>query len=106
MKAILIAAATLMTGASVYGIVDYNKRSGTKEFENLYRAKHPAAEKTVIVEEAKAVKEEKPVATTLQPVKEEWKTKKPVKKLKKKRTVSYKTFSRAEPVEVIVEKER
>ena len=97
MKAILIAAATLMTGAGAYGIIDYNKKTGTREFENLYREKHPADEKAISVEEAKTVKEEKAVVATLQPVKEESKPKKIVKKSKKKKTVSYKSFSRSEP---------
>ena len=103
---ILIAAATLMTGASVYGLIDYNKRSGSKDFENLYRkdkATGPReAEKvnTPVVRESdsKTIGDKKVEMTT--------KAQEPVKKTpKKKRNVSYKEFSRAEPTEVIEEKD-
>jgi hypothetical protein len=103
MKMILIAAATLMTGASVYGVIDYKKRSGTKEFENLYREEKttnvvPAALPVVKNNDVKAESSELTV-------KEEVKKKPAVKKShSKKRKISYKTFSRAEPV--VVEEEK
>jgi len=55
MKAILITAAVLMTGASVYGIVDYNKKSTTREFKNLYREEHPVVKTEAPVEAARLV---------------------------------------------------
>jgi hypothetical protein len=36
MKTFLVVAGLLMTGASVYGIVDYNKKADTKAFKELY----------------------------------------------------------------------
>jgi hypothetical protein len=49
MKAILILAAALMTAATVYGIMDYNRKSGSKAFKQLYttqKSKPVAKEKT------------------------------------------------------------
>src|SRR5258707_14700729 len=37
MKAILYAGAVLMTGASIYGFIDYKKTSRDKEFTNMYK---------------------------------------------------------------------
>lgn len=41
MKPLLLLGAVLMTGASVYGIVDYRQRSSQKEFNQLYQAPAP-----------------------------------------------------------------
>ncbi len=39
MKTIWLAGATLMIGASVYGIINYEKTSNKKEFKNMYTDK-------------------------------------------------------------------
>ena len=105
MKMIFIAAATLMTGASVYGLYDYNKRSGTREFENLYRDDKTTLAKEPPSSVAPVVKE-----TDLQPVSAEGNGKPVVKEVravkktaKKKRKAFYKNFSRAEPVPIDAE---
>jgi hypothetical protein len=46
MKTIWLAGAALMIGASVYGIINYQKTSNKKEFKNLYTDK-PAVDPTV-----------------------------------------------------------
>ncbi len=46
MKTIWLAGATLMIGASVYGIINYQKTSSKKEFKNLYTDK-PAVDPSV-----------------------------------------------------------
>jgi hypothetical protein len=38
MKSILYVGAVLMTGASIYGFVDYRKANNNKEFKSLYRS--------------------------------------------------------------------
>jgi len=105
MKSVLYVAAILMIGASIYGFVDYNKTKGSKEFATMYDEK----ERTdlVIAEEPKPASDVVPVSKKEQPetVKEEnLKTskenekstvKKPIAKLKKKRKINYKSFSRA-----------
>jgi hypothetical protein len=37
MKAFLLAGAVLMTGASIYGFIDYKRTSRSKEFRDLYK---------------------------------------------------------------------
>ena len=105
MKSVLYVAAILMIGASIYGFVDYSKAKGSKEFATMYDEK----ERTdlVIAEEPKPASDVVPVSKKEQPetVKEEnLKTskenekstvKKPIAKLKKKRKINYKSFSRA-----------
>lgn len=97
MKAILFAGATLMIGASIYGLVDYNQTSGKKEFKKMY------TEETTVVPVANTAapdpvnttvaKEEK---NTVTPNKEVKKSTVAVKKKtnKKKRTFSTRLFSR------------
>jgi hypothetical protein len=93
MKSILITAAVLMTGASVYGIVDYNKKAHTREFKNLYREEQPVAKKeiqTKTKEVAPAKMESLPEKTTVV-------ASKPVTRTpaKKRNRLSLKAFSRA-----------
>lgn len=47
MKSILYLGAVLMTGACIYGFVDYRKTSNRKEFKTLYRAE-PANTKSAL----------------------------------------------------------
>src|SRR5215203_4314392 len=108
MKAILIATAALMTGAGVYGLVDYNKTSGTTDFERLYKEEKsvaPAAVTEGKTDPGVKAKETKAALKTTVPEKKEVKGKtNAVKSVKKKKKLSYKLFSRSEPREVIVEK--
>ena len=55
MKTFLVVAGLLMTGASVYGIVDYNKKAESKEFFELYK-------ENPVPDETNVTKEESPVA--------------------------------------------
>lgn len=49
MKTFLLAAGLLMTGASVYGIVDYNQKQASNELKELYKEKPaPVSTKTVV----------------------------------------------------------
>src|SRR5580765_5926717 len=53
MKAILYAGAVLMTGASIYGFIDYKKTSRNKEFTNMYKTEENSTkikESTPVVE--------------------------------------------------------
>jgi hypothetical protein len=45
MKSILYVGATLMIGASIYGFVDYNKTSRSKEFRDMYKPDNPVSVK-------------------------------------------------------------
>ena len=106
MKSILYVAATLMIGASIYGFVDYSKTSRHKEFKTMYN--QPEIQQPVVPVEKKVTevttpetesKKEQAEITTEQPVPQ------PVKKIKKERTINYKSFSRAplrEKTEMIV----
>ena len=96
MKSVLYVAATLMIGASIYGFVDYSKTSKHKEFKRMYDENDvktpPAAEEKkqthIITSETISKKE-------VTEVKTEEPSKKPAKKIKKKRTIDFKNFSRA-----------
>ena len=106
MKSVLYVAATLMIGAGIYGFVDYSKTSRQKEFKTMYDEND--LKKTVVREEKKedkvilsetAGKKEQPVKAT------EEQEKKPVRKIRKKRSVDLESFSRAplrEKMEVII----
>jgi hypothetical protein len=106
MKSILYVAATLMIGASIYGFVDYKKTNQHKEFKAMYD--EPEVKEAVASEEKKTAevaapktvsKKEQGVIAKNEPSKE------PAKKIKKKRTINYESFSRAplrEKVEVVV----
>lgn len=105
MKSVLYVAAALMIGASIYGFVDYSKTSRHKEFKTMYdepQVKEPVAaeEKTLVNIAPETIsKKEQPEVITEKPVK------KPVKKIKKKRTIDLESFSRAplkEKREVII----
>ena len=93
MKTILILAAVLMGGASIYGIVDYRKRSATKEFRQLYTKENPATQpdmKTVATEADGSTLQNNAdkMATTKNEVK-------PVIRKKKIRKFRFSEFSRA-----------
>jgi hypothetical protein len=45
MKAFFYAGAVLMTGAIIYGFVDYNKSRHSQGFTNLYKTETRATEK-------------------------------------------------------------
>ena len=99
MKTFLVVAGLLMTGASVYGVVDYNKKAESKEFKELYK-EAPMPDETIITKEESPVPfaEKKELAKneaalkTERPLKKSAKTK-TVKK-KKERALRLKEFSR------------
>ena len=104
MKSVLYVAAALMIGASIYGFVDYSKTKKTKEFDTMYAEKRKAD--MVVVEEKKPVSDIVAAGTKEEAVvakKEEAKTekvnesgvKKTNPKVKKKKKLNYKSFSRA-----------
>ena len=99
MKTFLIVAGLLMTGASVYGVVDYNKKADNKEFKELYKEKPAPVETELVKEEApvpvetKAIKSEEVKKTDNVPVKKVSKKKK-AKKEKEERKFRMKEFSR------------
>ena len=80
MKAFLYAGAVLMTGASIYGFIDYKKSTHNKDFTNLYKSddqavvtetKQPVADsKTSLVgnEKIAEVKKNSEVVKTVYPV--------------------------------------
>lgn len=97
MKTFLVVAGLLMTGASVYGIVDYNKKAESKEFKELY--KETPEETEVVKAEAvlpvagkKEVAKIETAAATEKPVAKKTVKKKVAKK--KKRSFELKEFSR------------
>ena len=55
MKSILYAGAVLMTGACIYGFVDYRKTSNKKEFKSLYRAEAVSAKSTLSPDQVRDV---------------------------------------------------
>ena len=89
MKTVLIVAGLLMTGASVYGIVDYNKKAESKEFADLYK-EDPAPVETVVTNEVVAV----PVAQEKEILKTESLTKMEKVKPAVKKTTSKKKAER------------
>jgi hypothetical protein len=113
MKSVLYVGAALMIGASIYGFVDYKHTRNKKEFKEMYSvAKTPAQEPDS--ENLQEEKEIKPVADTKVAANEAVKksapvtTKKAKKKIKKKRVLETRFFSRGglddEYVEPIKEK--
>lgn len=110
MKSILIVGAFLMSGAAVYGFVDYSKVKNDKKFRSLYS---DGGEETKpdfniasvgILQLVKGTQEKKAVVKEMKEELPPVKTKAQVKK--KKRAVKFKGFSRAElndqfvPVEI------
>src|SRR5258705_3365996 len=65
MKAILYAGAVLMTGASIYGFIDYKKTSRDKAFTTMYKTEEggTAVEKTSPVIETKSKEEKKEIVS-------------------------------------------
>ena len=99
MKTFLVVAGLLMTGASVYGVVDYNKKAESKEFKELYKEAPVSDEIEVAKEESPVPMEEKReiskkevVVRTEIPVKKSAKAK--MAKKKKERVLRLKEFSR------------
>jgi|GEM_PF-3431829 len=97
MKAIVITAAALMTGAGIYGVVDYTRQSDSPKFKQLYQEEQvvpdpppppPAPPKPVAAVVATPAKPE----GAPPPPKAPAKPKKPAKKKKKK--VNMEMFSR------------
>jgi hypothetical protein len=102
MKLFLMAAGLLMTGASVYGIVDYHKKAENKAFKELYKENPGQVEtestKDVLPVPVTANKEVSaggtgPKNTENSPVKKSIK-KKTVRQKKETRTFRLKEFSR------------
>ena len=99
MKTFLIVAGLLMTGASVYGIVDYNQKAGKKEFKELYKdhsgtakpVKVPANATVMEVKKIEVPQPETPAITKKEAAK---KTAKKKTLNKEKRTFQLKEFSR------------
>jgi DNA repair exonuclease SbcCD nuclease subunit len=88
MKTFLVVAGLLMAGASVYGVVDYSKKSSTKEFKELYKEAPAPVEDEVVKEEMPVpIIEKKEISKTNVVAKTE---KPPVKKIIKKKTVKKK----------------
>ena len=56
MKSILYLGAVLMTGACIYGFVDYRKTSNRKEFKSLYRTEAASNKSELSPEQVNAVK--------------------------------------------------
>ncbi|HEX6332645.1 MAG TPA: hypothetical protein VFZ78_00380 [Flavisolibacter sp.] len=101
MKSILIIAAILMTGASVYGVVHFNKKSQSQSFRQLYKpvpemvqaAPSETGASTITAEKTRVTREElNPTEVTPPPPP----ARKAVKR-KKDRTIELKEFSRGEP---------
>jgi hypothetical protein len=99
MKTFLIVAGLLMTGASVYGVVDYNKKAGSNEFKNLYKESPAAEEKVMKKEEAPppvaAMKAADNPAMLNEPALKKEVKKKVPKKKKAERVIRLKEFSRS-----------
>lgn len=105
MKAILYAGAALMTGASIFGFVDYYKTKDNKDVAGLYRKETKAdndikpASKVELVSDTKAepLKEvsEATVAAKVSDVKKEASTKKFTKRKKADKVLTREMFSRA-----------
>jgi hypothetical protein len=98
MKTFLIVAGLLMTGASVYGVVDYNKKAESNEFKNLYK-ENPAAEEkammTDVTPPVAAMKAADKPAKLNEPVLKKEVKKKVSKKKKAERVIRLKEFSRS-----------
>ena|SRR5688572_15916952 len=62
MKSILYVGATLMLGASIYGVVDYRNNSQKQEFTGMYEAKEEKPE--LVVEEKKYPEKPEAVVVT------------------------------------------
>ena len=102
MKTFLIVAGMLMAGASVYGVVDYNKKIKTQEFKELYKEKPAPVETEVVEEKTVTPVAEKNENTKVQatantekaPVKKVVKKKHVIKPQEEKRVFHFKEFSR------------
>ncbi len=103
MKSVLYVAAALMIGASIYGFVDYSKTSHSKEFKTMYdepQVKEPLEEKTLVNVAPETISKIEPAEVIT-----EKPATKPVKKIKKKRSIDLESFSRAplrEKKEVVI----
>jgi len=96
MKSILIITGSLMTVATVYGIVDYSKKSGSKEFKELYTQQPVANEAEKITEEKKVVPAITPIVETNKTtIEKKPEVKKNLKKKKSSRKLTTKAFSRS-----------
>jgi uncharacterized protein HemX len=110
MKSVLYVGATLMIGASIYGFVDYKKTQHKEGFKTMYtEVKEPVTEPIA----EKVVTENKLIATNntseAKTVAEKKKTvpaKKIQKKIKKKRKISTRLFSRGGLDDRLIESEK
>lgn len=95
MKTYLIVAGLLMTGASVYGVVDYNKKAESREFKELYKEKVSPAEIDLAEEAAPIIPVEKKEAAKVEAASNPEKkmaTKSVKKKVIKKKKQEERTF--------------
>lgn len=56
MKSILYLGAVLMTGACIYGFVDYKKASNSKEFKSLYHSRAATSKAALSPQEESEIK--------------------------------------------------
>lgn len=98
MKSILYVGATLMIGASIYGFVDYKKSQDKAGFKNMYtEVKKPVEEPAADVKEPaiNSTADNKTASGNTETKTAVTKTnKKAAKKIKKKRKVNVRLFSR------------
>jgi hypothetical protein len=111
MKSILYLGAVLMTGACIYGFVDYKKASNSKEFKSLYHSRTASTKAALSPQEESGIKtiqkvNEKSMAVPagklvagdeLEPAKEfkEVKSADSKRKASKRKKLNYKLYSRA-----------
>ena len=106
MKAILYAGAVLMTGASIYGFIDYKKSNHRKEFTNMYKTgeNETVTEKTLPAVKATANEMKKEITgiKTIKPALANKKKTRPViavaKEIKPGKEIGRMTLNPVEPV--------
>lgn len=112
MKSILYVGATLMIGAGIYGFVDYKKANQNKEFRSLYNEAHekePAAKTKPVVGKEPGIKPMpqnesiSPAEKKQAPLANKGTENTAGKKIKKRKKVNYKAFSRAPMTEFTLE---
>lgn len=95
MKTVLLIGATLMVGASIYGVVDYKKTQNKQEFKTMYQEPEVSIDEPPVTEtkktelEAAEVKKVTPIKKEVASTKKHYK-----KKAKKKRIIKAEFFSR------------
>jgi FlaG/FlaF family flagellin (archaellin) len=111
MKTILLIAAVLMTAASIYGVVDYQKTASKKNFKQLYVSPDngnytakPLAEKNIAVDEKNITSVNKTKEITAAKEKKITASKVVKKKKQQRKKLELKMFSRAAMDEKYVKK--